>query len=414
MFLLITSLSGAFSLVLTPVIAAQLILLRDFTQRRMVYLIVPTCGSIECLFIFASHRLSGLDTNVGDWTHAFVVFFSFGAESAVVFVASGLFWIITAGALVRWTSSRHTLASREEWMFPVFPCLAAACVFLSGALAMGPLLPTLSPLDMSSRYFLIPYSLLFLAAFVCTKDKKWAQAILVVLLSIIFIAEFRTVDRPDRASSTGWLIHGNMQWTAFTKFHDIKPDLTIPINSPLPAYPPMDFVKITKRNPSVSPADSTGLELLYVRPTTGREAHATATAGAEFAFHAADATSAVYFDISRACVGQPYLGVEIRVWRSRMGEAMISWEPMKTYPIRDNSLKRFYPEGDVTMQFAFRRNLDDSVITFQPALGLEDSAFLSLVRRYQDFFNKAGISVGRPTESGGDVNIRGVRLFCLH
>lgn len=95
-FLLMASMSGTFSIVISPVIGAQLLLLRDFEKRKLLYLIVPACGLIQFLAVLSSHRISQVNTNVSEWIHAFVVFLSFGADRPIVFVASVIFWVVTA------------------------------------------------------------------------------------------------------------------------------------------------------------------------------------------------------------------------------------------------------------------------------------------------------------------------------
>lgn len=55
----------------------------------------------------------------------------------------------------------------------------------------------------------------------------------------------------------------------------------------------------------------------------------------------------------------------------------IDWgDRIDTLPERSKSLQRFYPPGQVTMQFAFYRDVSDTLIELLPALGVGPTAIV--------------------------------------
>ena len=397
LFLLIASLSDVSSIVLTMVLVLQLILLRDFSVRKATYILVPAGALVEGVFLFSSHRVQqgGVDLKLEDWLHVVWTLLTFGGTSIPIYVISILFWTVTLIYVVRWSVFERAGLDRIPWLSPLFAIAVAALMFFVSGVAEGSGLRDLNPMDMESRYCLVPYSLLFFAAFVCTKDRKSVQIGLACLVGIICALEFVTVDRDDREASTGLLAHTNMQWTAFAKFQEIKSDLVIPINSPLPIYPPEPFVQISRR-------------------AEVRESSFVLTPGLQ----SAALGPTLQFDIGKYCPTNKYIGLEFDIWRERMGAARVNWTDGRSVS-SEKSLDRFYPAGPVTMQFAFRRDISDSIVEFYPALGVADSR---VVRTFTKLRSEAkgtdtslypGATFAERTPAGGKVKIEQTRVFCL-
>jgi hypothetical protein len=115
--------------------------------------------------------------------------------------------------------------------------------------------------------------------------------------------------------------------------------------------------------------------------------------------------------IGNSCSGSSYLGLEVATWRSRMGWAELRWGGASLREgAGDNSLRRFYPAGAALMHFALRRRPADNLLVLRPAMGVSDSA---MIRELNRGGGPPTLIVAKPTESGGNVRIDSVRLFCL-
>jgi hypothetical protein len=415
LFLLVASLSGVNSIVLTVILACQLVVLSDFHTRKATYILVPAGALVEGAFLFASHRVqqTGIDSSPMDWLHAISIFLTFAATSAGLRIIAVLFWLITFFYFWRWILQKKSQPDRAVWLSPLLAAGTAVLMLLAAAVSEGKWLRGLSPMDIDSRYFLIPYSLFFFVAFICTKDKRPVQITLACLAGIICATEFVTVDRADRASSTGILAHANMQWIAFSRFQKIRPDLIIPINSPYPIYPPDPYVQIAKGEPNGSIGNAAEAAPIILIPLRATDLRAVLRSDKTLSV-----PSVVSFDIKKYCAVTRYIALEVDIWRERMGSAKVYWKSGRNM-VSEKSLERFYPAGFVTMQFAFRKDATDSHIDFYPALGVGDSAVVRKLAQWQQDLREMGqpldskTTVAQPTPAGGEVRLKEVRLFCL-
>jgi len=402
LFLILTSLTGPFSVFLIPILALQWSILRDFSSRKWTYVIVILCGLIQAIFLMQRATQIPMDTSAADWLRAISSFIFFGGSNKLTYVAAIVFWAILLASFFRWTTTQRHSRDRVAWLSPSFSALTALLLYFAGAVAAQSiaaqnLLSILSPIDFNSRYFLIPYSLVFFVALACTQGNKATQTTMVSLICIICGAGILSVDRDERASRNEFLSHFNLQWTAFVKFREIKPDLLIPVNPPMPIYPPIgralkmignaDSAPQTPPNPILLDPQQLGAS----PPATG-------------------AGPTIYFDISDYCVTSNYLALEIDIWRSRMGWAIVRWGRPGHFD-SDRSLERFYPDGASVMQFAFRRDLSDYLIRFDPSDGAEPTQIINNIREPAA---RLGFIVAEATQPGGDVKIEAVRLFCLN
>jgi hypothetical protein len=412
LFLILASLSGPFSAFLIPILAMQLILLRDFSARKATYIVVPLCGLIQAIFILGSERMDGAqtDTDLTHWNKAISTFLYFGGSNTLGYRAAVIFWVIAAVFLCKWLAEKWRSPDRILWLTPFFATATAFFLFFLGALASVPELVRLSPLDICSRYFLIPYSLLFFTALVCTKDHRAAQVTTIALISAICGAGYLNVDRSGRGSSLGVIPYENMQWTAFAKFGHIKADLVIPINPQLPIYPLAWTVDLKK-----GAAESSAIQIpkpILLTPQSG-QIHRKVDPSDGASFRETQADRALYFDIKNDCAMNKYLALEVDIWRARMGWARLHWGKPGTFD-SERSLTRFYPGGSVVMQFAFRRDTSEHLLKLDPVEGVTDLAFARFSQRVsRGVPPPAGVTVAEPTQPGGEMRISEVRLFCL-
>jgi hypothetical protein len=418
LLLVLVSLSTQCTTIIAAILFLQLIVLRDFSVRRATYIVVLGAAVIQVFFGATAHRLeqTGIGGSPIDWLNAALALLFFGKTDTFVCAASASFWVVTFVYLVKWILSKGTGVDRILWLSPLFAAVTAVIVFAVETFAVGRYLSILppSPLDMESRYFLVPYSLLFFAAFVCTKDAKNAQTVLFFLVGLICGSGFLTVDRSDRASTTGLLAHTNMQWSAFAKLQRIEPDIVIPINSPWPTYPPIWNVQVRKVRLAATAGDHVKPNPILLSPRqSNADGDPPNMERSELIRNFPPEMPTLRFYIGNYCVKTRYLALEIDIWRSKMGAARIYWGQWD-HTDTNKSLDRFYPAGAVTMQFAFRRDISDSTIELQPALGVPQSAIVRTLRYLKSKNGSSlGITVAEPTSPGGKVALKEVRLLCL-
>lgn len=413
-FLALASLTGVFSVAMIPVLVLQWVIRRDFFQRKAAYLIVPICALVQAGCMLTSQRGSRLaiDTHFADWENAVKNFFSFGGAGYFIYCVAASFWIMTLIYFLRWFRGRNNVDRRVVRFTPLFSAVAIVAWFLlvgmSGALGRP---GSFSPLDVGSRYFLLPYSLIFFIALTCTQHDKSAHATVAILLGVVCAVTFVTVSRPDRDQSTGLLSHANMQWLAFASWQKVKPDLVIPINAPYPVYPPGSFVHVSQRSATRHPDDGNTIKPILLSAPI-RDSVEIQAGRENFDGQPAHKGPVLEFDITRYCAQTNYLALEIDLWRERLGSAQVYWgraEEMSD----EKSLERFYPAGNVTMQFAFHREASDRVIRLFPASGVPDSALVRTMEQGLKRWPHSGLVFGVPTPAGGQVKINEVRLFCL-
>jgi hypothetical protein len=95
MIILIAALTGPFALLLTPIMLMQIVVYRDWKNRKHVYILVGLGAVLQLIAILISHRLSdgGLDKNISHWLIAFLTFMSFGQTSVFLKAITMFFWV---------------------------------------------------------------------------------------------------------------------------------------------------------------------------------------------------------------------------------------------------------------------------------------------------------------------------------
>lgn len=413
-FLIFSSLSGPFSAFATPILAIQLLLFRDFSSRRATYTIVPTCGLVQLACILLDPRIDStvISGSITYWLHAISSLVFFGSSDKLTCVAGTLFWSLTLLLLLRPTE-RHGFRLDLIALLPLLSLVVVSIglYFVSALMfSVPPLVP--NPLGFGSRYFIIPYSLAFYVAIVCTRESRSAQISIVFLVSIICGATFRTVSVTDRPSTAGPYERANFQWLAYAKFQRVRPNLVIPVNPPWPIYPPLHNVHLNKIDEIGNGRKGTSALILVASSDDSSTVERNNSMN-----NVSSAGIPQYFDITTRCTASRYLALEIDAWRSNMGWARISWGSPGDFSTK-RSMERFYPAGPTVMQFAFRRNTSEYIIRFDPAEGVPESeAVLMIHSPVNDNFRRLlatqGAITGHATDPGGEVRINEVRLFCL-
>lgn len=413
LLLVLLSLTGPACEILSLILLVRLVVLKDFLSRTREYLVVWLCAIIQGFLTTLDFGGSTreLNENPADWAQAIFTFLCFGSHSNLVRSAAAAFWAITFICGVGEIKGSIGKSCAPSWLPSVLLSITVGGSLVAGMLREGADIARMSPVDHAARYFVLPYSLSFFVAFLATKNKYAPRLVVLFSIALICGASFLTVDRPDRMGTTGLYGHENLQWAAFTKFQRLKPDLEIPTNPPWAIWPPVWFVKashehsVPKEEHSARPITLDIFSLKGRSSTLERRDHYVLASLPE-------SDPVISFSLGGNCVGKRFLAIEVDVWRSKPGWAVLYWGGAKGFS-KANSLRRFYPSGDVTMQFAFRREVSEADMGLQLMGGVEKWFMQELVKKDRDSVPDIENAVPQPTAAGGLAAIKAIRLFCL-
>lgn len=372
----LAGLTGPFSILAIPVLALRTVVFRDLKTNWPVYLTVLTCAAIQAGFVFSSRNVFGAQASAasaGAWLSALFRFLTFGNEYPLATVFAFVFWAsMPWRRIVRAMLDRFSATSVQE------RDIAGMCAFMMIVVAfgmmavgflrddpssMGPVIPS-NGVASGSRYYLIPYSLLILAAVVSTL-RDYPRAVLVMgALSIICIANFVRPERDD------------FQWRAYSKLARAVPDLVIPIAPRVEGYPGW-YVDAGNQYSSESPVSEVVIPLDDVAIENGRIRRANGTT----VLRAASENFMITFPIGR-CSQSRTIGLEIEGYRTSGGWVQVLWASLDNFREKDSVLRN-YPPGTFKGYFAFDRKVDQDTVGIRPGFG-------------------AGI-----------IEVSGIRMFCL-
>jgi hypothetical protein len=325
--LAITSVTGPFSVLLTPVLALQMILRRDWAARKVTYLIVAAGAIIQASVLSASERARDSATGTQHWLDAAIVFLTFGGRNHRVVLASTVFWVLLLASLIfqvraRSASGRH----------PFYLILAATILFGTSiySVSLWSDVSSVSPIGGGGRYFFIPYALIFLSAFLSSRRNFLLLS--AVTLSVAMICRWSF--RPDERN--------NLQWPAFARFAAFEEGVSLPVN------PQWDFKPVWAVVPS---------------------AFERAPAPKSFAVDVAgNAGLPVRFTTAENCPTSTIIGLEAKVTRPEDGRANLAWGFNKDVSSPENLLELYYPAGEVVMHFAVTSQAHQSYFEFSPSI----------------------------------------------
>jgi len=330
--LLIASLTGPFSLVLTPVLMLQLVIYKDWESRKYIYIILAlgTLVQFSAILLFNRFGNGGFDHDIHHWMTAFYNFMSFGFKPAIPKIAAILFWITFVCALVL-TLGKKWDRSYSSIKFIVLFLLVGAALFWCAALLAEKGTPQfLSPKGHGARYFFIPYILILFAAGLLVSQHTKLRYVNFFVLIILTISAFRVHQRDD------------LQFNSFVNFAKYNSSVLIPIN-PQQANFPGWHIRLLAHSKST---DS------YLTPFSDLHTQKDIKIN-DFASEL-NHDSNMVINIQDQCLKSSYIGIELEVNRSEEGAAQIYWSS-NTQFVDSQSLHRYYPKGNATMQFAFPR-----------------------------------------------------------
>lgn len=333
--LVVACLTGPFCILLLPVLALQAALRRDAATRWKTYLVVGTAAVIQLSTLLSSNRLKtpvATGDTLASWFSAAGTFFAFGTTRPLVAALALVFWALAGVAVVQAVKARTPGRTLDlAGLFGAAAVLFGVSVY---SVSLWSSVTSITPLGGGSRYFFVPYGLVFCGALLAAhggrgrfrEPQLWA---LVAVAGAVCLLSFRPLARES------------LQWPAFARFAQVHPGVEIPIN------PQWNFLPTANVIPPAGTAQGSA------RPTrVPLEVLLPASAG-------------VSFDLRPFCPDSRRIGLEARVTRTKAGYAHLTWGGDAQRQGRP--LLRFYGDGEVTLQFAFTRRPGEHVVTLLPA-----------------------------------------------
>ncbi|MCW0435425.1 hypothetical protein [Xanthomonas sacchari] len=216
-FIAVASLTGPFSIILLPLLILRIVIFRDAYVRQRADLALVVCAFVQLSFFVASDRLDAqTSTHLDAWGNAFFAFLTFGTQGIIAYLAVAVFWVVYAGSMLGRLVARGSgdYALKSSLLF----LIASIFFLLAGLYAVRQDPGVATPLGAHARYFVIPYFLLVVSAFLVCGRKAWVGAVMCAALLVLAFQGFRTVDRFD------------YDYDSFVDFTTVHDGVFIPIN----------------------------------------------------------------------------------------------------------------------------------------------------------------------------------------
>ncbi|MGA2655370.1 MAG: hypothetical protein ABSF18_05280 [Gammaproteobacteria bacterium] len=309
--LFVVCLTGPFVVLLLPVFLLRGFIFKEFKKRSITYLIVLVCALVQIIIFLNSERRSEVDgrlmnTDIMTWLQVFAIFIVFQKKGYAI-LGPLIFWLGSAYVGIRslFASDPSVIRDRNTAFLLV---IAAGIIFLAGALGAGPSPLEIGPFAAGSRYYMVPYGLLFFAIGLLAYPFKYVRLFLSVTLFVLCITMVYPLNRPP------------LQFYAFAEFAKHNSDVIIPIlNNNQRNW----HVKGSVAKPAQNPVKPFRI---YELPNTS---HAT-----------------------NWCPDSQYVGLEVNMMHKNEGWVKAYWSTDNNFSAQ-NALERYYPVGLMDIYIAF-------------------------------------------------------------
>lgn len=355
-FILLTGLTGPFSVLSIPLLVMRAYIFRDFKKHYQTYVLILGTACVQFFMIISSDRVGQItiDTVIRHWLKAIYVFFAFGAGNRYVVAISVIFWILVLVSVINSLVSglRKRLAS-EYLMTAAF--IAAFIAYAAGLFAVRQTPDAINPMANGARYFFVPYTLLVVA--LMSNSVRGRIPVVLALACFTLICAFSFV-RFHRS---------NLQYQSYARLAMALPGIQIPLNPVWPVYPGWFAVaSADSRETYISKSQINIMEdNLIVLGGTMKKANSRSTL-----FDATSNDFQIYFTDPVVCAKGDHLAFMFDVTRDNPGWAQLFWSESGAYNERQ-SLRRYFNAGKVTMSFAFRYSEGGLYVRFDPTETIE-------------------------------------------
>lgn len=334
------SLTGPFSIILTPVVAIK-IAIRKLKVDLVFYGVFFLCAAIQLYFLLGSGRVASgdIDVNVLHWLDALKTFLMFGGTGGT---AAILFWVIYCAGFIY--VLRTVPANKYlQLSFSVALGLAALLFYISALWSIKQSPHILSPIGGGSRYFVPVYGLIFISCVLLFDGYFKLLSLVSLVILAICASGFTVFQRQD------------LQFSAFSALSEVEDGVVIPISPHSGDYTAWHVAGWRSGGHS---SRSYGYKLSDVVARG-----AVNTSEGRFAF-GDDPQFLLSEKIS--CNGYEHVGVRFTVSRLMSGWMQIFWNEKSQYSEAE-SLSRYYSSGEVKAFFAFKNHPNGLYVRFDPS-----------------------------------------------
>lgn len=359
-------LTGPFSIILAPIIILYLWHRPTWRGNRSLYAVIVATSVIQAWVLLSSGRATqpGTIAPFSEWLATLTRQLTLGAGKPITYVAAFLFLSLSSYLLQKTPKDSPARQTSVAAMMS-FLAIALASAYASKE---APILT--SPLSSGSRYNWIPYTLIILYGIVISAraDKK-TRLLLMAAVALISM------------KATKSNIFEELQFQSYARLSEIKP-VIIPINPVLKTYPGWHIAE----HPSTAIQSEADIDTNFPASILRKDLSSTSISTVEnkkVLVNSESGTEHAVLDIGDRCRNHLSVGLEIDLQRDNDGFVTLRWSESEGFP-EQNSLKRWYPKGAITAQFAFQRG--------------HQSRFLQIT----------------PMDSQGTSIINSIRIYCLN
>lgn len=346
--LFILSLTGPFSVVLIPILIVKLILRKDWLECKPIYLTIFLGSIIQLATLLSSDRVKSgaINSNSWEWVVSFLKILFFGANDTLTFLSAFSIW-----AILLYLISSNIYKERgvnTHTQIALMLLITAFLLIVAGLFSHKANPSAIVALGGGNRYTWVPYVLILTSVTFLINSRKLLGALFCSFFAFICYANFHKALSP------------NLQFESFAKFSKID-NVVIPINPQWPTYPGWHVAANRLKNSLISARVEIALSPESVS-FSGIDANFSIES---VEVHATNADPIIFLLNEISCPGYSHAGLNIHLNRVAEGWLQLFWSATKNYN-EIQSLRRWYPSGEIKAQFAFPLNDGKTHIRFDP------------------------------------------------
>jgi hypothetical protein len=334
--LAVLCLTGPISIFLLPLLILQGLANKNIKQNIWLYLTVSLCAFVQVMVVLGSGRIKApaLSPDLEALFYTSWSLVSFSAFTPAAIVSASLFWVAFA-CVMFYLLKDNSIEAIARMRVSLLLLGASILYILVSLYAQKENFWILFNKDGGNRYTWIPYTLIFFSAFIASNEFKKMQTLIILSISTICLLHFHPVSLQ------------NLQYQSYVNFSNYHP-VVIPINPSWKKFPGWHIKVVDSKRNTDSIMYNYEIEYDTILES-GRSNDLRDSASGDFS---GTDRSAFFFKKPVSCTGASDIGVEIEMIRSKEGWTQLFWDPLKNFTDQ-NSVKRFYPAGEIKAQFAF-------------------------------------------------------------
>lgn len=337
--LVIMGLTGPFSIILMLIIFIKALLFKDVKRNFWLYFILIICGFIQLLVLMNSERLSNSSALApwSEWLIAFASFFSLGAKTWLSLGVVVIFWFYII--LQIFNKKNYVIENREKIIYAFFILFSVVVLIIVSLYSSKYNPKSISSFWGGNRYSWIPFSLMFFSVFLIANYKRISTIVVFSLAFVMCIDSYSFIKLP------------NLQFASFANFAQYK-NVVIPIHPQIESFPAWS---IRELKGDLQNIDAISQRMITWKSVPNPIQVDTSTWNRVFEHK----KLSPIFWVSQEkliCDNAKDIGIEIVMDRASSGWMYILWSANRDFSA-NQVIKRWYPTGEVTLQFAFPNNV---------------------------------------------------------